>query len=107
MLEPVVLSRGFGEQAGRFFQGKLEEHGITVHGDDELERFEGADGRVTKVITKGGLELDADAVVVGTGVNPDVMLARSAGLALGDGGGVLVDSRSRRRCPVVRSRRHR
>jgi 3-phenylpropionate/trans-cinnamate dioxygenase ferredoxin reductase subunit len=101
MLEPVVLSRGFGEQAGRFFQGKLEEHGITVHGDDELERFEGADGRVTKVITKGGLELDADAVVVGAGVNPDVMLARSAGLALGDRGGVLVDSRLETQVPGV------
>jgi 3-phenylpropionate/trans-cinnamate dioxygenase ferredoxin reductase subunit len=101
MLEPVVLSRGFGDQAGRFFQGKLEEHGITVHGDDELERFEGADGRVTKVITKGGLELDADAVVVGTGVNPDVMLARSAGLALGDRGGVLVDSRLETQVPGV------
>jgi 3-phenylpropionate/trans-cinnamate dioxygenase ferredoxin reductase subunit len=101
MLEPVVLSRGFGEQAGRFFQGKLEEHGITVHGGDELDRFEGADGRVTKVITKGGLELDADAVVVGAGVNPDVMLARSAGLALGDRGGVLVDSRLETQVPGV------
>jgi 3-phenylpropionate/trans-cinnamate dioxygenase ferredoxin reductase subunit len=101
MLEPVALSRGFGEQAGRFFQSRLEEHGITVHGGDELERFEGADGRVTKVITKGGVELDADAVVVGTGVNPDVMLARNAGLALGDGGGVLVDSRLETQVPGV------
>ena len=41
MLEPVALSRGFGEQAGRFFQDRLEEHGITVHGGEELDRFEG------------------------------------------------------------------
>src|SRR5947199_350468 len=33
-LEPGVLSRTFGEQAGRFFQTRLEEHGIQVHGDD-------------------------------------------------------------------------
>jgi 3-phenylpropionate/trans-cinnamate dioxygenase ferredoxin reductase subunit len=51
MLEPVALSRGFGEQAGRFFQGRLEDHGITFNGGEELDRFEGADGRVTKVIT--------------------------------------------------------
>jgi 3-phenylpropionate/trans-cinnamate dioxygenase ferredoxin reductase subunit len=101
MLEPVALSRGFGEQAGRFFQGRLEDHGITFNGGEELDRFEGADGRVTKVITKSGLELDADAVVVGTGVNPDVMLARNAGLALGDGGGVLVDSRLETQVPGV------
>lgn len=101
MLEPVALSRGFGEQAGRFFQSRLEEHGITSHGNDELERFEGADGRVTKVITKGGLELEADAVVVGVGVNPDVTLARAAGVPLGETGGVLADSRLETQVPGV------
>ena len=30
MLEPVPLSQGFGERAGRFFQSRLEEHGIVV-----------------------------------------------------------------------------
>src|SRR5205807_9816086 len=59
MLEPVVLSRGFGEQAGRFFQSRLEEHGIEVHAGDALDRFEGSDGRVTKVVTQQGLELEA------------------------------------------------
>ena len=101
MLEPIVLSRGFGEPAGRFFQDRLEEHGIAVHGEDSLARFEGADGRVTKVITERGLELDADAVVVGVGVNPDVMLARAAGLAIGETGGVVVDSRLETQVPGV------
>ena len=92
MLEPVVLSRGFGETAGRFFQDRLEERGITVYGDDALERFEGANGRVTRVITKAGHELEADAVVMGTGAMPDVMLARAAGLELGPSGGIKVDA---------------
>ena len=93
MLEPVVLGRGFGEGAGRFFQDRLEERGITVYGDDALDRFEGADGRVTRVITKAGHELEADAVVMGTGAVPDVMLARAAGLELGETGGIVVDAR--------------
>lgn len=93
MLESVVLSRHFGEEAGRFFQDILVEHGITVHGDDELDRFEGDGGRVTKVVTKSGLELDADAVVIGAGVGPDVSLAKAAGLELGDSGGIKVDSK--------------
>jgi 3-phenylpropionate/trans-cinnamate dioxygenase ferredoxin reductase subunit len=101
MLEPVALSRTFGEQGGRFFQARLEEHGIKIHGNDALDRFEGSDARVTKVITKGGLELDADAVVVGAGVMPDVALARSGGLELGDGGGVLADSRLATSAPGV------
>jgi 3-phenylpropionate/trans-cinnamate dioxygenase ferredoxin reductase subunit len=93
MLESVPLSRQFGERAGRFFQARLEEHGIQIHADDELDHFEGADGRVTRVATKRGLELDADAVVIGVGAVPDVRLARTAGLEIADSGGVLVDSR--------------
>jgi len=101
MLEEVTLSRTFGERAGRFFQERLQEHGIQVHGGDALERFEGADGRVTRVISRGGLELEADAVVVGAGVLPDVTLARQAGLALGDSGGVRTNSRLETSVPGV------
>jgi 3-phenylpropionate/trans-cinnamate dioxygenase ferredoxin reductase subunit len=101
MLESVALSRNFGEQAGRFFQGRLEEHGIEVHGDDELDRFEGADGRVTRVVTKQGLGLECDAVVIGVGAVPDVRLARTAGLEIGEQGGVLTDSRLQTGVPGV------
>jgi 3-phenylpropionate/trans-cinnamate dioxygenase ferredoxin reductase subunit len=92
MQENVTLERFYGEQVGRFFQGVLEEHGVHVHGGDELERFEGSDGRVTKVVTKSGKELDADVVVIGAGVNPDVSLAKAAGLEIGDAGGVKCSS---------------
>jgi 3-phenylpropionate/trans-cinnamate dioxygenase ferredoxin reductase subunit len=88
MLEDVTLERQFGPEIGGFFQGVLEDHGVDVHGGDELERFEGSDGRVNRVVTKGGLELGCDLVVIGAGVMPDVMLARAAGLELGDAGGV-------------------
>ena len=53
------------------------------------------------MITKDGLELEADAVVLGVGVNPDVTLARGAGLAIGDAGGVLADSRLETQVPGV------
>jgi 3-phenylpropionate/trans-cinnamate dioxygenase ferredoxin reductase subunit len=88
MQEDVTLERQFGKDVGRFFQDVLEHHGVEVYGGDELERFEGSDGRVGKVVTKRGHELDCDMVVVGVGVMPDVMLARSAGLELGETGGV-------------------
>jgi 3-phenylpropionate/trans-cinnamate dioxygenase ferredoxin reductase component len=92
MQEEATLERGFGKQAGRFFQSLLESHGIVVHGSDGLERFEGG-GRVGKVVTTNGLELPADAVVVGAGVTPDVALAKRAGLDIGERGGVLCSSR--------------
>ena len=101
MLEERALIRSFGREAATYFHDLLAGHGITLHGEDELERFEGADGRVTKVVTKNGREIAADAVVIGAGVNPDVMLARSAGLELGDSGGVRVDSRLESGTPGV------
>jgi 3-phenylpropionate/trans-cinnamate dioxygenase ferredoxin reductase subunit len=95
MQEPVALSRGFGEQAGRHFQRVLEEHGVTFVGEATVERFEGSGERVEKVVLQGGRELAADAVVLGVGATPDVMLARSAKLELGPLGGVLCDERLR------------
>ncbi|HEY1457642.1 MAG TPA: FAD-dependent oxidoreductase [Solirubrobacteraceae bacterium] len=92
MQEDVTLERGFGKTAGRFFQDLLESHGVTVHGADGLERFEG-DGRLSKVLTTNGLELAADAVVIGAGVTPEVALAKRAGLEIGERGGVLCSSR--------------
>ncbi|MFZ1994840.1 MAG: FAD-dependent oxidoreductase [Solirubrobacteraceae bacterium] len=92
MLEERALIRTFGREAATYLHDLLGGHGITLHGEDELDRFEGADGRVTTVVTKAGREIPADAVIIGAGVNPDVMLPRSAGLELGDTGGVRVDA---------------
>jgi 3-phenylpropionate/trans-cinnamate dioxygenase ferredoxin reductase component len=102
MQEAITLERGFGAAAGRFFQDRLEEHGIVVHGEDALERFEGADGRVTHVVTASGKRLRADCVVIGAGVTPDVTLARAAGLTLDEErGGIRCDARLRTSAPGV------
>lgn len=102
MQEAITLSRGFGDTAGRWLQDRLEQHGIVVHGEDALERFEGADGRVTHVVTQSGKRLEADCVVIGAGVAPDTMLARAAGLTLDETrGGVLCDAQLRTSAPGV------
>jgi 3-phenylpropionate/trans-cinnamate dioxygenase ferredoxin reductase component len=89
-MEEVALSRTFGEQAGRWFHELLESKGVTIHGGEELEAYEG-DGRVKAVLTKGGKAIECDAVVVGAGVRPDAMLAQRAGLEVDDG--IVCDSK--------------
>ena len=101
MQEETPLERQFGGEVAGFFRGVLEDHGVELHVSDELERYEGSDGRVDKVVTKRGLELAAGAVVVGAGVVPDTMLAKSAGLALGERGGVLCSDRLETGAPGV------
>jgi 3-phenylpropionate/trans-cinnamate dioxygenase ferredoxin reductase component len=87
MVENGPLSTGFGGAASGFFERVLAEHGIDCVTADPLARFEGS-GRVQQVVTESGRVLDADLVVMGTGAMPDVMLARSSGLELGETGGV-------------------
>ena len=53
------------------------------------------------MVTKAGLELDADFVVVGIGVMPDVTLAKAAGLEIGDAGGVKCSSRLESSVPGI------
>jgi 3-phenylpropionate/trans-cinnamate dioxygenase ferredoxin reductase subunit len=89
-MEDVALSRTFGERAGRFFHELLESKGVTIHGGEELDAYEG-DGRVRGVLTKRGLAIECDAVVVGAGVRPDAMLAERAGLAVDNG--IVCDSK--------------
>jgi 3-phenylpropionate/trans-cinnamate dioxygenase ferredoxin reductase subunit len=87
MLEDAPLSAHFGATAGEFFGALLRDHGVKLVCGDGLERLEGTD-TVERVVCASGRELPADAVVMGTGVMPDVMLARAAGLELGESGGV-------------------
>jgi 3-phenylpropionate/trans-cinnamate dioxygenase ferredoxin reductase subunit len=91
MQEDGPLSLGFGRTAGEFFGGVLRDHGVEWVAGDALGRFEG-DGRVSRVVTESGRSLDADMVVMGIGAMPDVMLARSAGLELGESGGIACSS---------------
>lgn len=89
MLEEVLLSGVFEEEAGRYFHKLLESKGVEIVGGSELGAFLGEE-RVSGVRTTAGREISAGAVIVGAGVKPDVMLAQRAGLAVDDG--VLVDA---------------
>ena len=87
MMEDMALSRTFGEEAGRWFQGVMESKGIEFYGGQTLAAFEG-DDHAGAVVTESGTTVEGDMVVVGAGVRPDVMVAQRAGLEIdaGDGG---------------------
>src|SRR3954471_8246390 len=63
MLEECTLERHFGGAVGRWMMEQLSRRGVEINGSDELDRFEGSDGRVARVVSKGRLELDAQCVV--------------------------------------------
>jgi 3-phenylpropionate/trans-cinnamate dioxygenase ferredoxin reductase subunit len=91
MMEEVALSGVLGEEVGRWFHDLLESKGIEILGGETLAAFEG-DGDVKAVVTESGKRVEGDAVVIGAGVKPDVMLAQKAGLELDeDRGGIRCD----------------
>jgi 3-phenylpropionate/trans-cinnamate dioxygenase ferredoxin reductase component len=100
LMEDEPLAHHFGAAAGRHVRAVLEDHGVELVAGDEVARFEGAE-RVEAVATRGGRRLPAGAVVCGVGAVPDVMLARRAGLEIGELGGVRCDSRLRTSAPGI------
>ncbi len=90
MQEQRPLERVFGPLVGDFVGGLLAERGIELVCGEDVVAFEG-ETRVGAVRTASGRRLEADLVVVGAGAIPDTMLARRAGLELGETGGVRCD----------------
>jgi 3-phenylpropionate/trans-cinnamate dioxygenase ferredoxin reductase subunit len=95
LLEEEPMERAFGLQVGAWVRDVLAGHGVQVIAGAEVERFEGSGDRVERVVLAGGRALEAELVVAGVGVTPDVMLARKAGLEIGERGGVRADAQLR------------
>jgi NADPH-dependent 2,4-dienoyl-CoA reductase/sulfur reductase-like enzyme len=74
--------------------------GVTLFTDENVEGFDTDGGRVTGVTTTNR-SVPADLVVLGLGVHPNVALAESAGVPIGDSGGIATDTRMNTRIPGV------
>jgi 3-phenylpropionate/trans-cinnamate dioxygenase ferredoxin reductase component len=82
------LFRVLGEAVGETIAQLHRTHGVRTMFEDTVAAFEGA-GRVTHVVTKAGLRLECDFVVVGIGIEPAVDLLDGSGIHVDNG--VVVD----------------
>jgi 3-phenylpropionate/trans-cinnamate dioxygenase ferredoxin reductase subunit len=76
--------RVFPDALADSIQEHYEERGIRILNEDAPVSFAPTDGRLT-VETRRGERLVCDSIVVGVGIEPEIELARSAGLALENG----------------------
>ncbi|HYH85406.1 MAG TPA: FAD-dependent oxidoreductase [Pyrinomonadaceae bacterium] len=74
---------------------ELRAHGVEVVFGERVAAFEGAGGRVSRVVTESGRAFEADIVSIGVGVRPEVELARGAGIETGESGAIVTDERQR------------
>ena len=86
----LPLLRVLGPQMAQVFAGLHRENGVDLRLGVTVAALRGEGSAVTGVELGDGAVIDADAVVVGVGVTPNVDLARQAGLEVDDG--VLVNA---------------
>jgi NADPH-dependent 2,4-dienoyl-CoA reductase/sulfur reductase-like enzyme len=79
---------------GALVADAIRGEGVELALGERLSGFEVAGRRVTAVAV-GDRTIPADIVVLGLGVDPEVDLARAAGIELGDAQGIRVDPRMR------------
>ena len=72
-------------------QGHIKRHGVHVVANDGVVGFKQLDGDAIEVQTSSGKTHPADLVILAIGVKPDTTLARTAGLTIGDLGGIRVN----------------
>jgi NADPH-dependent 2,4-dienoyl-CoA reductase/sulfur reductase-like enzyme len=92
--EEIPMQRVLGAELGRFVREVHEQHGVHFHLRQTVSSI--AEQSVT---LQNGTKLDADLVVVGIGVRPNMDVAQQAGLRIDRG--VVVDAHLRTSSPNI------
>ena len=82
-------------EMAEYAKQRLESQGVKLVLGDGVSEFGQGPGDGLVVRTQGGRSFDADLVVLAIGVRPETKLARDAGLAMGERGGIRVDEQLR------------
>ncbi|ABP94664.1 MULTISPECIES: NAD(P)/FAD-dependent oxidoreductase [Metallosphaera] len=90
-VKPYIWSTFVDERVSRFFQEYFEKRGVKFLLNESVNAFEER-GRVKATLSSGG-EIEADLVLVATGIQPNVELAERSGISVNNG--ILVDKHLR------------
>jgi len=99
MLDQVLAP--LDREIARLVEEHLKRHGVRLALGDGVTAFTQLDGGGLEVRTKSGKAHPADIVILAIGVKPDTTLARTAGLEIGQRGGIRVDEHMRTSDPDI------
>jgi nitrite reductase (NADH) large subunit len=101
-LAPRLMALQVDDPGGAILRGRIEELGVRVHtGKSTAEVLVGEDGRARGLRFADGHELATDMVVFSAGIRARDALAREAGLAVGERGGIVIDERCQTSDPDI------
>lgn len=78
-------------EMAKLVEGHVRNKEANVITDNGIAEFLGENGKLIGVKLQNGIELPCELAVVAIGVNPNAMLAKSAGLTIGELGGIAVN----------------
>lgn len=82
---PKILGRVFDSDSASWIESYFERKKVTIMKKITPVELEGNNGKVTGVKLQSGQVIPADFVVIGIGINPNVDLAKEAGLQVDNG----------------------
>jgi nitrite reductase (NADH) large subunit len=80
------------DSAGRLLRRKIEALGARIHLQKSTKEIVDGETRKHKLVFVDGTSLETDLIVFSAGIRPRDELARAAGLAVGERGGIQIDS---------------
>ncbi len=99
-LLPHVLSLAFDEELAAKAEEALKKRGVKTVCGRKVQKIVG-DGKVSAVLLDNGETLDADAVILSVGYQPNSQLAKNAGLGVNDLGFIRVNEYMRTENPDI------
>lgn len=95
----MPLLRALGPEAAPIFADLHRAHGVDLRCQVAVAELIGSNGSVTGVMLSDGSRIEADMVLVGVGITPNIELAAAAGLRVENG--VIVDEHLRTSDPDI------
>jgi nitrite reductase (NADH) large subunit len=98
---PRLMAVQIDDAGGRVLRTRIAELGVGIHtGKNTLDITAGAD-HAHRIRFADGSELQTDLIVFSAGIRPRDELARTAGLSVGERGGIVVDNACRTSDPNI------
>jgi nitrite reductase (NADH) large subunit len=88
---PRLMAAQLDDSGGRLLRRKIEAMGVSVHSSKQTKEIVPGTVQRHRLLFADGSTLETDLVVFSAGIRPRDQLARSAGLALGERGGIAVN----------------
>jgi len=99
--KPDQVLRPLDREFARVVEAFMESHGVRVMHGDRVVGFKQAEHGAISVETGSGKTYVGDVVILAIGVRPEITLAKMAGLAIGELGGIRVDEHMRTSNPDI------